>query len=192
MTIHQMSSWKILGRECGFKNILSNFHIISYKNKKVYELPATMHDTGYIRTPGNTRTFDKQVTIHCHGTGGETGSRNTGVEHMKTILYNGSRTARVDTRADECLYAAPRPHKRSNGFRHQGKDLYIHTDPEKRITYYLHLWSTDRTVTDKIIPVSPASAERFLRGKGLVCNLFPKSDPIATLYRWGYGIAEEF
>ncbi|MDD5143623.1 hypothetical protein [Methanoregula sp.] len=111
---------------------------------------------------------------------------------MKTTLFDGSRRAEIDTRSDERLYAAPRPRKRSNGFQHQGKDLYIHTDPEKRITYYLHLWSTDRTVKDKIIPVSPASAERFLRGKGLICNLFPKSDPIATLYRWGYGIAEEF
>jgi len=111
---------------------------------------------------------------------------------MKTMLYNGSRKAEVNTLTDECLYAAPRPQKRSEEFMHQGKDLYIHTDSEKRITYYLHLWSTDRTVKDKIMPVSPASAERFLRGKGLVCNLFPKNDPIATLYRWGYGIAEEF
>jgi hypothetical protein len=42
------------------------------------------------------------------------------------------------------------------------------------------------------MPVSPATAERFLRGKGLICNLFPKSDAIATLYAWGYGITEEF
>lgn len=48
------------------------------------------------------------------------------------------------------------------------------------------------TTKDKIMPVSPATAERFLRSKSLTCNLFPKSDPIATLYNWGYGIAEEF
>jgi len=111
---------------------------------------------------------------------------------MKTILYDGSRKARIDTASDECLYAAPRPKKYSPAIQRQGKDLYLHTDAEKKMTYYLHLWSKGKESQDKIIPVSPSTAERFLRGKGLVCNLFPKSDPIATLYRWGYGIAEEF
>jgi hypothetical protein len=101
-----------------------------------------------------------------------------GADSMKNQLYDGSRKILVDTRSDECLYAAPRPSHRSPGFQHQGKDLY--------------LWTTSKTISNKILPVSPATAERFLRGKGLICNLFPKSDPIATLYRWGYGIAEEF
>jgi len=75
-----------------------------------------------------------------------------------------------------------------------GKDLYMHSaiDPDKRITYYLHLWSTSRTVKDKIIPLSPSMADRFLRVRGLNCNLFPQNDPVARLYAWGYGIAEEF
>ena len=75
-----------------------------------------------------------------------------------------------------------------------GKDLYMHvaTDPEKRITYYLHLWSNSRTVKEKIIPLSPSMADRFLKVRGLNCNLFPKNDPVANLYAWGYGIAEEF
>jgi hypothetical protein len=111
---------------------------------------------------------------------------------MKTILYDGSRKARIDTAQDECLYAAPRPKKYSPAIQRQGKDLYLHTDAEKKITYYLHLWSMGTKSQDKIMPVSPSTAERFLRGKGLICNLFPKSDPVATLYQWGYGIAEEF
>ena len=115
-----------------------------------------------------------------------------GVDFMKTELYDGSRKIKVDTRSDECLYAAPRPSKISPEIQRQGKDLYIHTDHAKKITYYLHLWEISGTAKDKIMPVSPATAERFLRGRGLVCNLFPKSDPIATLYNWGYGIAEEF
>jgi hypothetical protein len=111
---------------------------------------------------------------------------------MKTQLYDGSRKIEVDTRHDECLYAAPRPPTHSPGVQRQGKDLHIHTDREKKITYYLHLWTLGRPQKDRIMPVSPATAERFLRSKGLTCNLFPKSDPIGTLYAWGYGIAEEF
>lgn len=98
----------------------------------------------------------------------------------------------VDTRHDDCLYAASRPFKDPPEFQRGGKDLYIHTSQDKQITYYLHLWTTSRTAKDKIIPVSPATAEKFLLSKGLTCNLFPKSDAIATLYSWGYGIAEEF
>jgi len=115
-----------------------------------------------------------------------------GVDFMKTELYDGSRKIKVDTRSDECLYSAPRPSKFSSEIQRQGKDLYIHTDKEERITYYLHLWSTSKQIRDKILPLSPPNAERFLRSKGLVCNMFPKSDAIATLYAWGYGIAEEF
>ncbi|MDD4138194.1 MAG: hypothetical protein PHT99_09935 [Methanoregula sp.] len=111
---------------------------------------------------------------------------------MKTQLYDGSRQTQVDTRSDECLYAAPRPSKTSPEIQRQGKDLYIHMDHEKRITYYLHLWSQGKPRNDKIMPVSPSTADRFLRSRGLTCNLFPKSDPVATLYAWGYGIAEEF
>ncbi len=111
---------------------------------------------------------------------------------MKTELYHGGRKTTIDTRFDECLYAAPRPAKDSPEIQIQGKDLYVHTDHEKQVTYYLYLWSTSRTIKNKIMPLSPATAERFLRGKGLTCNLFPKSDAIATLYNWGYGIAEEF
>jgi hypothetical protein len=111
---------------------------------------------------------------------------------MKTKLYDGSRKTTVDTKLDECLYSAPRPRVQSPGVQRQGKDLYFHTDSEEKITYYLHLWSLGKKNADKILPVSPATAERFLRSKGLICNLFPKNDPIATLYNWGYGIAEEF
>ena len=111
---------------------------------------------------------------------------------MKTILYDGSRQIPVDTRQDVCLYAAPRPVKSAAGLQHVGKDLYFHTDQQKKITYYLHLWSSVKSVQEKILPISAPSAERFIRSKGLTCSLFPKSDPVATLYSWGYGIAEEF
>ncbi len=111
---------------------------------------------------------------------------------MKTVLYNGSRQVPVDTRHDECLYAAPRPVKTSADVQHVGKDLYLHMDRGKNATWYLHLWSTNRAAKEKILPMSPQNAERYLRSKGLICDLFPKSDPVATLYQWGYGIAEEF
>ena len=111
---------------------------------------------------------------------------------MKTTLYDGSRQIPVDTRHDECLYAAPRPVKNAAEMEHVGKDLYFHADSEKTNTYYLHLWSTGKSSKERIIPVSALSAERFLRSRGLTCNLFPKSDPVTALYNWGYGIAEEF
>lgn len=111
---------------------------------------------------------------------------------MKTVLYNGSRQIPVDTRHDECLYAAPRPVKNTASVQHVGKDLYLHMDREKNATYYLHLWSTARATKEKILPLSSQNAERYLRNKGLICTLFPKNDPVASLYRWGYGIAEEF
>ncbi|OPX64384.1 MULTISPECIES: hypothetical protein [unclassified Methanoregula] len=111
---------------------------------------------------------------------------------MKAQLYDGSRKIEADTRRDICLYAAARPRRYSPEFAKQGKDLYLHTDREQRMTYYLHLWHAGRNGRDKIMPISPATAERFLRGKGLTCTLFPKSSPIDTLYNWGYGIAEEF
>ena len=111
---------------------------------------------------------------------------------MRAQMYDGSRKIEADTRRDECLFRAPRPRKYSPEYQRQGKDLYIHTGHDKKITYYFLLWNTGRTVKDKVMPISPATAERFLRDKGLICNLFPKSDPIATLYNWGYGIAEEF
>ena len=111
---------------------------------------------------------------------------------MKTILYDGSRQIPVDTRQDKCLYAAPRPVKRLSKMSHVGKDLYFHQGNEKKITFYLHLWSTVKNTKEKILQISAPTAERFLRSRGLVCNLFPKNDPIATLYNWGYGIAEEF
>jgi hypothetical protein len=111
---------------------------------------------------------------------------------MKTVLYHGSRQVRVDTARDPCLYAAPRPVKKPDGVQRWGKDLYVHTDEKKNATYYFRLWSVNGRAEGRIVPVSPVMAERFLRGHGLICDLFPKSDPVTTLYQWGYGIAEEF
>lgn len=116
------------------------------------------------------------------------------VMSMKQTLYDGSRKTTVNTRYDECLYLVPRPVSHAPEVNVTGKDLYMHvaTDPDKRITYYLHLWSNSRTVKEKILPMSPSMVDRFLKSRGLDCNLFPKNDPVARLYAWGYGIAEEF
>ena len=113
---------------------------------------------------------------------------------MKLILYDGSRSTTVNTRYDECLYLAPRPVSDQPDVKVTGKDLYMHVaaSQDKSVTYYLHLWSNSRTVKEKILPLSPSMADRFLKTKGLSCNLFPKNDPVANLYAWGYGIAEEF
>ncbi len=113
---------------------------------------------------------------------------------MKQTLYDGSRRTTVNTRYDECLYLAPRPVSDQPDVKVTGKDLYMHVaaSQEKSITYYLHLWSTSRTVKEKILPLSPSMADRFLKSRGLNCNLFTKNDPVARLYAWGYGIAEEF
>ena len=116
------------------------------------------------------------------------------VTKMKQTLYDGSRKTTVNTRYDECLYLAARPVSDASEAKVTGKDLYMHVsaDPDKRITYYLHLWSNSRTVKEKIIPLPASMADRFLKSRGLLCNLFPKNDPVAQLYSWGYGIAEEF
>ena len=81
--------------------------------------------------------------------------------------------------------------KNTADIQHVGKDLYLHMDRGKNATYYLHLWSTAKATKEKILPMSPQNAERYIRSKGLICDMFPRSDAVATLYRWGYGIAEE-
>jgi hypothetical protein len=148
---------------------------------------------GYSRKDPNLRQGKRQDKV-CPfpRTAGKLLPGTAGVETMKTILYDGSRQIPVDTRHDECLYAALRPAGNAADTQRVGKDLYLHTDRQKMTTYYLHLWSTTKMTKEKILPVSATTAERFLRGKGLVCNLFPRSDPISMLYQWGYGIAEEF
>jgi hypothetical protein len=113
---------------------------------------------------------------------------------LKQTLYDGSRKTTVNTRYDECLYFAPRPVSDQPDVKITGKDLYMHiaANQDKSIMYYLNLWSNNRTIKEKILPLSPSMADRFLKTKGLVCNLFPKNDPVVNLYAWGYGIAEEF
>ena len=116
------------------------------------------------------------------------------VTDMKMTLYDGSRRTTVNTRHDECLYHAPRQVPGGPEITATGKDLYMHvqTEQEKKVTYYLHLWSKGRAIREKILPLSPSMAERFLKQRGLDCNLFPNNDPVSRLYAWGYGIAEEF
>lgn len=146
-------------------------------------------------TTGNPATFASKKSFGKQPAraGGETGhGHKKELIEVKTVVYHGSRQVPVDTRHDECLYAALRPKKPAADYQHVGKDLYVHMDRAKNPTWYLHVWSTSRATKEKILPISPQNAERFLRSKGLTCNLFPKNDPVATLYQWGYGIAEEF
>jgi len=113
---------------------------------------------------------------------------------MKQMIYDGSKKRPVNTRYDECIYRASRPLSLSPEGNITGKDLCMHTrtGDDREILYYLYLWSGSRPVKGKILPVSPSVADRFLKSRGLTCNLFPKNDPVANLYTWGYGIAEEF
>jgi len=113
---------------------------------------------------------------------------------MKMTLYNGSRKTILNSQHDECLYRAPRPASGVPQVTATGKDLYMHvqTKQERKITYYFLLWSQGKKIREKILPMSPSMAERFLMHRGLDCNLFPLNDPVARLYAWGYGIAEEF
>ena len=115
---------------------------------------------------------------------------------MRATLYDGSRRVSVDTKRDTCLFTAARPVTPELGIAVWEKDLYMHQGKSGGISYYVHLCPTrkngKRGGREKILPVSEIMAERFLRTRGLICNLFQKSDAIANLYNWGYGIAEEF
>jgi len=143
-----------------------------------------------IIAPGFCRFYCPSAGI----TGKRSRKRADQVTDMKTTLYDGSRRTTVNTRHDECLYHAPRPVRGGPEVTATGKDLYMHvqTDQEKKITYYLHLWSKGKAIGEKILPLSQTMAERFLKQRGLDCNLFPRDDPVSRLYAWGYGIAEEF
>lgn len=110
---------------------------------------------------------------------------------MKTELYDGIRKVKVNTRQDIRLFSAPRPASPSPEIQWWGRDLYMHVNNQKNL-YYIHLWSTDRTADEKAIPLSPIMAEHFMRQRGINCEMFLPRDPVANLYRWGYGIAEEF
>lgn len=111
---------------------------------------------------------------------------------MKTILYNGSRKFGVDTKNDTLLFAAPRPASRAADATIWRKDLYMHKSGKDRLTYYFHVAANSGMGKEKIVQVSPAMAERFLLNHGLTCSPFKDDSPVARLYAWGYGIAEEF
>ncbi|MEN6610490.1 MAG: hypothetical protein ABFC24_06575 [Methanoregulaceae archaeon] len=111
---------------------------------------------------------------------------------MKATLYDGSRKIPVNTKLDSCLYSAARPASHSAGIETWEKDLYMHMTRGKPSKYYFHLRSSGKDAQEKIVPVSPSMADRFLRAKGITCNLFPEKSPVDVLYQWGYGIAEEF
>ena len=111
---------------------------------------------------------------------------------MKTTLYNGSRKFLVDTKSDILLFAAPRPASSAGDVTIWRKDLYMHKSGNDQLTYYFHIAANAGMGKEKIVPVSPTMAERFLLSHGLTCSPFKDDSPVARLYAWGYGIAEEF
>ncbi|MCK9591350.1 MAG: hypothetical protein M0Q91_05000 [Methanoregula sp.] len=111
---------------------------------------------------------------------------------MKTTLYHGSRKFEVDTKNDILLFAAPRPSSRAGDAQIWRKDLYMYKSGKDQLTYYFHLAANAGRSNEKIVPVSPTMAERFLLSHGLTCSPFKDDSPVARLYAWGYGIAEEF
>jgi hypothetical protein len=115
-----------------------------------------------------------------------------GDDVMKTMLYNGSRKFGVDTRYDTLLFAAPRPASRAGDVQIWRKDLYLHKTGRDQVSYYFHIAANTGRSREKIVPVSPTMAERFLLSHGLTCSPFKDDSPVARLYAWGYGIAEEF
>lgn len=111
---------------------------------------------------------------------------------MKTTLYDGSRKIPVNTKMDTCLYQASGLGTHTKSSEIWEKDLYLHMTRGKPSKYYFHIHSVAKNSQEKILPVSPTMADRFLREKGIVCDLFPVTSPVDQLYRWGYGIPEEF
>ncbi len=111
---------------------------------------------------------------------------------MKAILYDGSRRVPVDTTRDICLLSGPHTSPRSGTVQVYRKDLYLHRIRNTGRQFYLHLRHAGKTGKDKVVPVSPVMAERYLLSRGITCNEFPSGEPVSRLYNWGYGIAEEF
>jgi len=107
-------------------------------------------------------------------------------------MNNGSRRVIIDTKRDICLFSAPRDAPLSQGVENWRKDLYMHRTGKDRYSYYFHFTPASGMGKEKILPVSPVMAERFLQERGLTCSPFPENNPVSRLYAWGYGIAEEF
>lgn len=111
---------------------------------------------------------------------------------MKATLYYGSRRVLVDTKQDICLFSQNHDSPHSGGVQIYEKDLYMHRNHSRQPDYYFHIHTTGKIGKDKVIPVSPVMAERFLLRMGISCTEFRASEPVNRLYNWGYGIAEEF
>ncbi|OPY35516.1 MAG: hypothetical protein A4E35_02341 [Methanoregula sp. PtaU1.Bin051] len=111
---------------------------------------------------------------------------------MKATLYDGSRRVVIDTKQDLCLTSGPHTTPKSADVQVYRKDLYLHRNSNKSLQYYFHIRPSGKPGKDKVIPITPVMAERYLLRRGITCNLFPESGPVSRLYAWGYGIAEEF
>lgn len=111
---------------------------------------------------------------------------------MKATLYDGSRKTVIDTGQDICLTSGSHASPKSSDARIYRKDLYMHRTHANPVQYYFHIRPSGKAVKDKVIPVSPIMAERYLMRRGITCSQFPANDAVSRLYAWGYGIAEEF
>lgn len=98
----------------------------------------------------------------------------------------------VDTILDTCLLSGPHTSPRSDDVQVYQKDLYLHRNKSGQTQYYFHIRPSGMTGKDKVVPVSPVMAERYLLRRGITCNEFPASEPVFRLYNWGYGIFGEF
>ena len=111
---------------------------------------------------------------------------------MKAPLYDGSRRMIVDTSHDTCLLSGPQTTPSSADVQFYQKDLYLHRNKAGHTQYYFHIRPSGLTGKDKVVPVLPGMAERYLLRMGITCDEFKASEPVLRLYNWGYGIAGEF
>lgn len=117
-----------------FVKILKQLHIFCYKIQKVYVQSQRIRYQGIAGTFWQhpqlltRQTRGNPKISHARGRWGNRHRAWRELIGMKTVLYNGSRQIPVDTRHDECLFAAPRPAKTSADTRHPAKDLYLHRD----------------------------------------------------------------
>jgi len=90
------------------------------------------------------------------------------------------------------LLSGPHTPRQSGDIRVYEKDLFLHEDKTGREHFSFRIRPTNDTGKDKVVPVSPVMAERYLLRRGFTRDEFPTSEPVFRLCNRGYGIAEEF
>ncbi len=97
-----------------------------------------------------------------------------------------------DTTRDPCLVSGAAIPPKASDVQIFEKDLYLHQTHDRSRQYYFHIRPAGKFGKDKVVPVSPVMAERYLMQRGISCTEFPRNEAVSRLYAWGYGIAEEF